>query len=61
MSAYASNTPVSKPVVIPVKEDNSLGGMSWNNKIGLFFPMEDELPPFRPPTDHNQLRAGITK
>lgn len=61
MGAYASNTPVSKPALLPVTEHKSLGGMSWNNKIGLFFPVEDEMPPFRLPTDHSALRAGLTR
>ena len=59
MADYASNTPVSKPVVLPVSEDRSLGGMSWNNQIGLYFPVEDEMPPFRLPVDHPAIRAAL--
>jgi hypothetical protein len=46
---YASNCPVSRPVILPIEEHASLGGMSWNNKWGLFFPVEDEMMPIRRP------------
>jgi len=57
MADYASNTPISKPVVLAVEETRSMGGMSWNREIGFFFPVEDEMPPFRQPVDHVALDA----
>lgn len=51
MADYVSNTPVSKPTVLPVSEDADFGGMSWNNEIGLYFPTTDDMPPYRPPID----------
>ena len=59
MSDYASNTPVSKPTIISAEEHKSMGGMSWNNRIGLYFPVTDENPPFALPIDHNQIASEL--
>ncbi len=59
MADYASNSPVSLPVIHAVTEERSFGGMSWNDKIGLYFPVEDEVPPFRLPMSHPSIQQGL--
>lgn len=49
MADYSSNTPVSRPVVLPIEEHRALGGFSWNARHGLFIRADNELLPIRRP------------
>lgn len=60
MADYASNTPVSRPVVLPIDEDRSFNGMSWNARHGIFIQAENELLPFRrPPQVVFEMRGRV--
>lgn len=47
--AWASNAPVSRIIPIQARVDKYMGGMAWNDEIGMFYPAEGDLPPFRLP------------
>lgn len=46
---YSSNCPVSRPAVMNYEVDKYFGGMAWNNKHGLFFPVEGDILPIKHP------------
>ncbi len=47
--AYSSNCPVSRPVMVNYKVDKYLGGLAWNDKWGMFFPVDAEILPIKQP------------
>lgn len=49
MAEYSSNCPISRPTVLGYEEHAQMGGMSWNDRYGLFFATDDELRPMRHP------------
>lgn len=47
--SYSSNCPVSRPVVVDYEVEKYLGGLAWNDKHGLFFPVEADILPIKHP------------
>lgn len=47
---YASNCPVSRPKIQNLRVDDDLGGgLAWNDQMGVFYPTDGEVLPFKKP------------
>ena len=47
---FASNCPVSRPKYLGLRVDDDLGGgLAWNDQMGFFYPVENELLPIKRP------------
>lgn len=49
MGAYASNSPISRPINTGDKVDADFGGILWSKKFGFIFAPQDEMLPLRLP------------
>lgn len=47
--AYSSNCPISRPAQLDYEVDASFDGIAWNNKYGLFIPVEGDMLPMKHP------------
>lgn len=54
MSAYASNSPVSRPSRTDAKVDADFGGIQWSDAHGFIIASEDEMLPFRLPPSRDR-------
>jgi len=55
---YASNTPVSRPVITNIPVEKDFGGIGWNREHGFVFVTDDEALPIKlPPFPSYQPRA----
>lgn len=46
---YASNTPISRPINLGLRDDADFGGIQWNAQNGFFIKTNSESPPFQEP------------